>query len=147
MSDKAPISTPAIRHDGWTPERRMRFLDHLAGGGNVRAACVRVGMSRDTAYRLKRRDPLFARIWDAALLLAREVSADVLANRALDGIEEQVWYRGEWVGTRRKYDTRLLLAHLARLDKQAEELSQANADAARFDELLALVAGAEQRRD
>ncbi len=141
MTDQTPIATPAIRHDGWTPERQVRFLDPLAAGGNVRAACARVGLSREAAYRLKRREPLFARAWGAALVLAREPSAEVLANRAIDGVEEDVWYRGEKVGTRRKYDTRLLLAHLARLDKAAEANPAAGEDADRFDELLALVAG------
>jgi len=58
-----------------------------------------------------------------------------------DGIEEEIWYRGEVVGTRRRYDNRLLLAHVARLDKLAEANPGAQVDAARFDELLAGVAG------
>ena len=100
MTDQTPI-VPATRHDGWTPARRTQFLDHLAHDGSVRTACSRVGMSREAAYRLRRRDALFARGRDMALVLARQVSADVLANRALDGVEEDFWYRGELVGTRR----------------------------------------------
>ncbi|MCB5424645.1 hypothetical protein H0274_05190 [Altererythrobacter sp. CC-YST694] len=128
------------RKDGWSGALKVRFLDHLASKGTVRAACAAVGMSPEAAYRLRRRDGLFARGWAAALVLAREVSSDELACRALDGIEEDIWYRGELVGTRRKYDTRLLLAHLARLDRMVEECSDEDphkGDAARFDELLA----------
>jgi hypothetical protein len=136
-----PAIVPAVRHDGWTEVRKVHFLEHLAGHGNVRAACSSVGMSHAAAYRLRRRDPLFARAWGAALVLAREASAEVLACRAIDGIEEEVWYRGEFRGTRRRYDSRLLLAHMARLDKLAEN-TQARADARRFDELVACVAGA-----
>jgi hypothetical protein len=139
MSDQTPIPS-TIRHDGWTPARKAQFLDHLAHDGAVRAACGRVGMSREAAYQLRRRDAAFARAWDAALVLARAVSAEVLECRAIHGVEEDVWYRGELVGTRRKYDSRLLLAHMARLDKAAEDAS-ARHDAARFDELLALVGG------
>lgn len=135
--------TPTPRHDGWTPARKAQFLDDLAVHGNVQAACARVGMSREAAYRLRRRDPLVARAWAAALTLARESSAEVLGTRALDGILEDVWHRGEMVGTRRRYDSRLLLAHVARLDKLAEANEAASEDAGRFDELLALVAGAE----
>jgi hypothetical protein len=137
MTDQSPIAA-ALRHDGWTPARRTRFLDHLAGQGSVRAACAHVGKSREAAYRLKRRDALFARGWDAALVLARAVSAEALASRAIDGVEEEIWYRGELVGTRRKYDSRLLLAHMARLDRIAERHG-AEQDASRFDEILALV--------
>jgi len=140
-SDTGSIAR-AVRHDGWTDTRTAQFLEHLAGHGNVRAACARVSMSPEAAYRLRRRDALFARAWLAALNLAREASAEILACRAIDGIEEEVWYHGEVVGTRRRYDTRLLLAHLARLDALAERGAAAE-DAARFDELLACIAGAE----
>jgi hypothetical protein len=112
---ETPDACPLV--SGWTPESRARFLDHLAGKGNVRAACKRVGLSREAAYRLRRRDPLFARGWAAALVKAHDACVEVLAERAIDGVEEPVFYRGEQVGMRRKYDSRLLLAHLARLDK------------------------------
>lgn len=133
-------NTPAIRHDGWTAARKAQFLEALAADGNVRAACARVGLSREAAYRLRRREPLFARAWAAAQLLARENVGEVLGTRAIEGIEEEVWHRGEVVGTRRRYDTRLLLAHMARLDKLAED-KDAREDATRFDELLACIAG------
>jgi len=45
----------------WTAEARTQFLDHLARKGSVRAACLRVGVSAEIAYRLRRRDPAFAR--------------------------------------------------------------------------------------
>jgi hypothetical protein len=139
MTAHTPI-TPAIRHDGWTQARVAQFLDHLANHGSVTAACVRVGMSREAAYRFRRRFGAFARAWNAALVLAREVSAEVLETRAIHGVEEEVWHRGEKVGTRRKYDARLLLAHMARLDKIADD-TRASADATRFDELVALCCG------
>jgi hypothetical protein len=125
---------------GWTPERMTRFLDHLAHKGNVRAACWRVGLSREAAYRLRRRDPLLARGWAAAMVKAHDAGVEVLADRAIDGVEEPIYHRGELVGTRRRYDSRLLLAHIARLDKMLED-EAALADAGRFDELLARIAG------
>jgi hypothetical protein len=144
--DLAPfVSTdPATRRDGWSPERKLRFLRRLAANGNVRSACAAVGMSRESAYTLRRRDPLFGRGWAAALLLAREAGVEVLADMATEGIEEEVWHRGEHVGTKRRFDTRLLLAHLARLDRMVEEAEEGAADdAARFEEILACVAEVE----
>jgi len=126
---------------GWTPQAMARFLDHLSVRGNVRAACARVGLSAEAAYRLRRRDALFARGWAAALVLARDSSEQVLATRAIDGVEQAVFHRGEEVGSRTLYDTRLLLAHLARLDRLVEEDERALEDAGRFDEVLALIAG------
>jgi hypothetical protein len=149
IMDLTPFTTTELtpRHDGWSAERKLRFLDRLAACGNVRTACARVGLSREAAYRLRRRDALFARGWDAALMLARPSSAEVLADKATEGIEEEVWYRGEMVGTRRRFDARLLLAHIARLDRMAQELPPESAeDAARFDELLACIGGAQVPR-
>jgi len=123
----------------WTGEIKTLFLEALSQRGNVSAACRRVGLSTETAYRQRRRDSVFARAWAAAMALGRRVTEEALADRAIDGIEEDVWYRGEVVGTRRKYDNRLLLAHMARLDAAVTEEAQADAD--RFDELLALIAG------
>ena len=41
------------------------FLRDLAGtGGNVSRACELAGISRNTAYRNKRRNPEFARRWE-----------------------------------------------------------------------------------
>lgn len=140
MTDNAePITEFAPR--GWTPERKMLFLDRLAVSGNARAACRRVGLSAESAYRQRRKDPLFARAWAAAVLLGRDASQQVLADRAVGGIEENVWHRGEVVGTRRRYDTRLLLAHLARLDNLASE--DAAGDAAIFEDLLTRIGSGE----
>ena len=143
--DMTPFTTTpsSTRQDGWSPERKLRFLDRLAMTGNVRAACASVGMSRETAYALRRRDALFGRGWAAALVLAREAAAELLADAATEGIEEEVLYRGELKGTRRRFDGRLLLAHMARLDKLVAEASGAARDAERFEEILACVAEAE----
>jgi hypothetical protein len=72
MTDaRKPLTTHPIRRDGWTPERRERFLEFLSAGLDVRRACKRVGMSRQAAYTLRRREPAFARAWDGALRSAR----------------------------------------------------------------------------
>jgi hypothetical protein len=79
-------STPAkTRRDGWTPERRRRFIELLAAGSDVRRACAGVGMSRESAYRLRRREAEFALAWDqaqrAARLRAEEVFLAMLPER------------------------------------------------------------------
>lgn len=133
---------PGWHHNHWTPARKARFLDVLSHSGNVRLAYGKVGVSPEAAYRLRRREAMFADGWAAALVLARDESAQTLADRALNGVTETIWYRGEQVGARVRFDNRLLLAHLARLDKLADE-TRAGQHARRFDELLALIAGEE----
>ena len=120
----------------FTPDRRVRFLHHLATTGNVRRACAAVGVSPQSAYVHTRRDPAFAAGWDAALLLARDAAEEVLAERALNGTLETIFYRGEAVGSRVRFDARLLLAHLARLDSHHEQAEAAQGIAARFDDYL-----------
>ena len=121
----------------FTPALKLRFLDELSQHGNVRVAVARIGVSRSGLYLARRRDAAFAAGWVAALREARWHAEAVLAERALDGVEEQVFYRGEVIAVRRRYDTRLLLAHLARLDALCAE---PGADAP-FDAALASAAG------
>ena len=69
-----PCSTAAPQHNGWTPARRRQFLKSLATTANVRCACTDVGLSRQAAYQLRRRDSAFARAWDSALQRARDAA-------------------------------------------------------------------------
>ncbi len=125
-------------------ERQAAFLAALAASGNVRSASARVGISHQTAYRARLASPGFRRAWDAALLAARAQAEEILANRAIEGWEEDVLYHGEVVATRRRYSDRLLLAHLARLDKLCGDAEVAGfADS--FDDALARYAAGEDR--
>lgn len=140
---RAPVPPPALPEGGhlaFSPAKKVRFAELLAESGNVRHACAVTGISRHTAYKARRRDGVLAQAWDAALALAAEHVDAVLAERALEGVEEPVFWKGELVGTRRRYDNRLLLAHLARLEAHAAHRPVALA-AGRFDELLARLGG------
>jgi hypothetical protein len=137
MTSTPPEATAAARSGdqpqfapslAFTPERRQRFVAALAAGGDVRAACVAVGISRPTAYRRRQADARFAAAWDAALVMAREAAESELAVQALEGRLETVWYRGRAVGKRRRFSPALLLAHLGRLDRQLAALPAARAD-------------------
>lgn len=139
VPDDEPCPSPAPRHDGWTPDVRVKFLEALSNCGNVSSAAAFVQMSRTAAYNLKQRDVDFSRCWDAAILLSRGDATDVLQDRAINGIEEEVYHQGEVVGTRKRYDSRLLLAHIGRLDKLAERISVSRG-AARFGEMLDAIA-------
>jgi hypothetical protein len=80
-------SSPAP--SGWTLERRVQFLHCLAEKGNVRRACAQVGLSRQGAYKLRARNPEFARIWDAALMAARDARIERLLA-ALPGTTRRI---------------------------------------------------------
>lgn len=118
--------TATQRHDGWTPERRRIFLESLAECGVVQDACRAAGMSPASAYALRQRKSgaLFALGWAAALRHARERLADELLSRAMHGCTETV-ERGDEVITRHRFDNRLSMAMLTRLDREAEKFDEA----------------------
>lgn len=113
-------------------ETQAAFVRTLAQWGNVRAAAAQVGVSRAHLYRMRRASAVFRKLWDAALVLARPQVEEVLADRALNGVQETVFYHGEEVATRTRFDSRLLLAHLGRLDRIASA-SGVNATVNDFD--------------
>ena len=137
--DMALAQTTLPPQTQFTRDRQVRFLEALSVWGNVRAACRSACVSPQSAYRMRRASGGFALAWDAALLAARAQVEAVLADRALNGVSEAVFYHGEEVARRQRFDTRLLLAHLARLDAKAADpvLAEAAQD---FDGVLERVA-------
>ena len=99
------------RHDGWTPERQMRFLEALAESGCVTEACATVGLTAQSAYRLRVRPDAqgFRIAWDAALDLGIRRLSDACLSRALHGEAVPHFYQGEQVGEHRRYDNRLAM--------------------------------------
>ena len=128
MPNLSPASTPAPHTSAAPPlfdsRRQSAFCEALSHHGNVRLACRAAGISPQTAYRARRASRDFGACWDAALVQARLHVEEVLADRALNGVEEVIYYHGEEIGRRIRYDNRLLLAHLARLDRLAERVEQ-----------------------
>lgn len=106
------------RLDGWTEEKQRRFIETLADTGLVNVAARAVGMSRESAYQLRRAEhgAAFARAWDAARQHAGGLIEDIAFERAIEGTEHEVVNEhGEVLRTRLVHDNRLLkylLSHL-----------------------------------
>jgi hypothetical protein len=96
------------------------FCETLAETAVVAEACDAARMGISGAYAARRRNPVFAAAWDAALSIARERLADTLLARSMEGNVEQIYKDGELVGERHVLDNRLGLAILRRLDRLAE---------------------------
>jgi hypothetical protein len=108
------------RADGWTVQRQANFLGWLAETGSVSAACVRVGMSRNSAYKLrgKRDAESFAAAWDAALgMPVRKVTIDDLHFLAHHGLVKPLFRGGKYIRSQRKPDNSALLRLMARFDR------------------------------
>jgi hypothetical protein len=99
------------RHDGWTPDRQQEFVHRLAECGCVDEAAKAVGMSRNSAYALKRRPDAqaFRLAWEAAIDYAVGRLSDAALSRAINGVSVPVFHKGEVVGERRHFDERLTM--------------------------------------
>ncbi len=121
------------RRDGWTADRQCAFIGHLFETRCVAAAARRVGMARETAYRLRSRAGAegFAHAWDLAMVcpekLARgdtasperpRISKVTLAHHHIQWtgpLHRPVIYRGQYRGIQRKADFYGLLRLVRRL--------------------------------
>jgi hypothetical protein len=110
------------RRDGWTPESQRAFIEALAECGVVREAAARVGMTGQSATRLRRRDGAesFGRAWDRALRLGGERLRSAAYERAIEGVVKKRYWRGRVVGEERVYDNRLLISLLAKFEPVAD---------------------------
>ena len=130
------------RLDGWTPDRIRTFLSVLAECGVVSDAARAVGMSRQNAYAFRNsaRGRAFAFAWRTALLRGRDRLADEVMSRALDGCVDVIVRDGEVWGERHRFDNRLTMAVLTRLDHLATPKFQRDempaVIAPEFEELL-----------
>lgn len=118
------------RKDGWSVGRQCAFLAHLYFTGSVADAARAVGMSRESAYRLRRRAEAesFAAAWDRVLagpgsgrsrgprLDYRKVTLSTLDRRVCRGLVRPVVYRGAMTAIARKADNSALLRLVRRVD-------------------------------
>jgi hypothetical protein len=117
--DTALIPVPVrCRDDGWTPERQRAFIDHLAESSNVTAAARSVGMTPQSAWRLRRRADAraFDAAWEAALERGMDRLVSIALERAIHGTVRERYYHGELIAEERVHHNGLLLALIARGD-------------------------------
>ena len=106
---------------------RKPFLESLARQGIVVTAAADASITKKTAYNARNNDPDFAQQWDDAIDTATETLEIELRRRALDGVEEPVFYRGVMLDQRvRKYSDVLLMFYLKGLkpEKYRDNISQ-----------------------
>ena len=104
---RVPAFTPVplrFRADGWTPLKQAAFLGALAETWSVAAAARAVGMSRESAYRLREKPGAesFAAAWDAILAEPRRLrmsTHELLWHRLFYGTLKPVMRGGRHVGT------------------------------------------------
>lgn len=95
--------------DKRTPENEKVFLDALACTCNVSKACLVAGLSRTTVYEWRSENPDFAARWDQARRVGADVIEDEAIRRAVEGIDEPIYYQGVLVDTVKRYSDTLAI--------------------------------------
>jgi hypothetical protein len=101
------------RPSEFTWERFERVCETLAKTGQKYRSCDAHGFTYGTvADRIKERakagDPRWQELWDMSLERYRDDLEAEAHRRAFEGTEEGVWYKGEMVGTEKRYSDRLM---------------------------------------
>jgi hypothetical protein len=114
-SPKLPVPFTPVpvrpRHDGWTVERQIAFLEKLSDCGSIVAACKHVGMSRESLRKLRRHPwgQNFREACDAAVDCSYAEVEEGAVERAKKGVARPIFYQGEQVGEWRYFDERLTM--------------------------------------
>ena len=104
-ASKAPSEAKKRRAPAW----RKVFLEALRNTGNVTLAADTAGVHRSTAYYAKEEGQDFAERWEEAMDVAGATMEQEARRRAMEGVLEPVFYKGEPIGAIRKFSDTLLM--------------------------------------
>ena len=145
MSEQKPLITfqpvpVRPRHDGWTAERQIAFVEKLAECNSVVAAAKHVGMTPQSARKLRRRPcgRAFRDAWDSALDCGYAEVEESAMQRSKNGVARPIFYKGEQVGEWRHFDERLTMFLLRfrrrhRFGPEADRLPRPPSDIPGYD--------------
>lgn len=85
------------------------FLRALRQEKNVTKACEAAGVSRTGAYKRRHENEAFAEAWDECLEVIRDDLEAGAMRRAVEGWLEPIYYKGQVVGTVRRFSAALTI--------------------------------------
>ena len=107
-------TVPTAENQGLSSKETL-FLDLLSEGVSVCEACERADIPRRSIYNRRRDDQTFREKWDESLRMAADMLEGEADRRGRDGWGEDVYYRGQVVGQRKRYSDRMLMFRLKAL--------------------------------
>lgn len=128
-----PFVPVPLRHrrDGWSAVRQGEFIGWLAQTGSVSEAAARVGASRESVYRRRRRAGAawFAAAWDFAVMAPDsddipafpKLTGWALVAAAHEGLVRVRMRGGRYVGCSLRPSDSALLRLLAQMDRAAPD--------------------------
>ncbi len=101
---------PANTRKRLSLRKQAKFLDILAQTGKVAESARAVGFTTTAfLHKVRREDEDFAEAWDQAVQAAGDVLEAEAHRRAIDGVMDPVFYKGEVVGHKLQYSDQLLM--------------------------------------
>ena len=97
-----------FNHGKVTNSVKRQILKQLEKTGNLRGSCAKFGVSEQTWFYHIKKDPVLKEMYDAAKGKALNRLTEVAHDRAINGTDKPVYYKGELVGHEKIYDNRLL---------------------------------------
>lgn len=108
VTKKSSISLGNYKKAVFSDEQKIIFLNELSQHSVIKYACEKAKISRLTFYYNYQSDEEFRRLVDDAFVLGAINIEDEAKIRAIEGVEEEVYFKGEMVGTVRKFSDFLL---------------------------------------
>ena len=90
-------------------DQKMLFLEHFILLGRVDLATKKIGQHYNWPYVQQRDDPQFAKDFEEARVIAAGHIEDAAYSRAVQGILQPVYQRGQLVGMRREFSDSLTI--------------------------------------
>lgn len=109
------------RHPAVPARARAAFLEAIEAGWSFTHAATRAGVNKRRFYERLDTDEQFAAEFKAALEAGTHALEDEAHRRAVQGVEEPVYQRGELVGTVQRYSDNLLMFLLKKRDPSYRE--------------------------
>lgn len=105
-------------YNHFTPTKRNKFLKTLERTGNKNSAAAHAGVSRATVYALMSRNESFrAKVEMAHDKHTASLEEEVM-RRAVDGVDEDIYFKGKVVGSKKNFSDALLQKVLEAADPE-----------------------------
>jgi len=115
MTTRLPTRKRAPKCASPTPARDDQFFNAIMEGYTVKKAAEMAGYGHSAVYHRKRKDEAFNERWLDTVAITVERLENEADRRALQGVDEPVFFRGEQCGVIRRYSDTLLIFRLKAL--------------------------------
>lgn len=106
-------------------KKKNDFLNALLETGLRNKAAEIVGISRQTHYVWMKNDDEYAEKYEEVRLMLVDNLEDAAYERAVNGVERKVYFKGEEVGTQTEYSDQLLVVLLkANMPEKYKEINK-----------------------